>query len=229
MAAELTRRDLARVTGAAALGSLTTKAGGAAAQSRGNSASMRRFPDGFLWGTATASYQIEGAWNADGKGESIWDRLAHTPGKIQNGDTGLGTYIPLMSRWIIIIGTRTTSKISALVPIASPSPGRVFFPKAPARPIPKGSISTAVWSTSCLPTGIVPFATLYHWICLKPYRTAGAAGNRATPRMRSRTIAVMSRKRSAIGSDITSKPATALFGGGACSVWRNQSHFVRLL
>lgn len=46
------------------------------------------FPDGFRWGTATASYQIEGAARADGKGESIWDRFAHTPGKVKNGDTG---------------------------------------------------------------------------------------------------------------------------------------------
>ncbi|MHA2009897.1 MAG: GH1 family beta-glucosidase [Promethearchaeota archaeon] len=46
------------------------------------------FPDGFLWGTATASYQIEGAWNEDGKGENIWDRVSHTPGKVRNGDTG---------------------------------------------------------------------------------------------------------------------------------------------
>ena len=46
------------------------------------------FPKNFWWGTATASYQIEGAWNEDGKGESIWDRFSHTPGKIKNSDTG---------------------------------------------------------------------------------------------------------------------------------------------
>jgi beta-glucosidase len=46
------------------------------------------FPNGFKWGAATASYQIEGAWQADGKGESIWDRFSHTPGKVKNGDTG---------------------------------------------------------------------------------------------------------------------------------------------
>ncbi len=46
------------------------------------------FPKDFLWGAATASYQIEGAWNEGGKGESIWDRFCHTPGNIANNDTG---------------------------------------------------------------------------------------------------------------------------------------------
>lgn len=46
------------------------------------------FPSDFVWGAATASYQIEGAFNEDGRGESIWDRFSHTPGKVEHGDTG---------------------------------------------------------------------------------------------------------------------------------------------
>jgi beta-glucosidase len=46
------------------------------------------FPDGFVWGSATSAYQVEGAWREDGKGESIWDRFAHTPGRVIDGTTG---------------------------------------------------------------------------------------------------------------------------------------------
>ena len=46
------------------------------------------FPADFSWGAATAAYQIEGAADEDGRGESIWDRFCATPGKVRNGESG---------------------------------------------------------------------------------------------------------------------------------------------
>ena len=47
-----------------------------------------QFPEGFEWGAAAASYQVEGAYNEDGRGVSIWDTYCHQPGRVQGGDTG---------------------------------------------------------------------------------------------------------------------------------------------
>ena len=50
--------------------------------------SGRTFPSDFVFGSATASYQIEGAVHEGGRGPSIWDTFSHTPGKVLNDDTG---------------------------------------------------------------------------------------------------------------------------------------------
>lgn len=49
---------------------------------------LNALPHDFLWGVATAAYQIEGAVAEDGRSPSIWDTFSHTPGKVDNGDTG---------------------------------------------------------------------------------------------------------------------------------------------
>jgi Glycosyl hydrolase family 1 len=90
MPTRFTRRHLAMV-GASALGASAIAAPSGLRLGNGAAAgreALRAFPAGFLWGTATAAYQIEGAVSEDGRGPSIWDTFTHTPGKIRNGDNG---------------------------------------------------------------------------------------------------------------------------------------------
>ena len=90
MANMITRRTLARLLGATAGAASLPAFGSDAAQSpvEAGASPRRHFPQGFLWGSATASYQVEGAAKEDGRGVSIWDTFSHTAGKTHDGDTG---------------------------------------------------------------------------------------------------------------------------------------------
>ncbi len=83
----MTRRDFGKVATAAATATVLKAGMGKSAWAADHDA-VRIFPKGFVWGCATASYQVEGAVNEDGRGATIWDNFAHTPGKIHNNDTG---------------------------------------------------------------------------------------------------------------------------------------------
>ena len=87
MFGKFSRRHFAKLAGLSALGIATAPAD-AAAQAASERPGPASFPKDFVWGTATSAYQIEGAVNEDGRGRSIWDTFAHTPGKIEDNTTG---------------------------------------------------------------------------------------------------------------------------------------------
>lgn len=121
--------------------------------------SRQQFPAHFLWGAATSSYQIEGAWQEDGKGESIWDRFAHTPGKIidgANGDVACDHY----HRWAEDIALMKEVGLRAYrFSIAWPR----ILPHGVGAVNQKGIDFYSRLVDGLLEAGIVPFATLYHW------------------------------------------------------------------
>jgi len=134
------------------------------------------FPENFLWGAATASYQIEGAWNEDGKGESIWDRFAHTHGNIKNGDTGdIGCNH--YHRWSEDIEIMKDLGLSAYrFSISWP---RVY-------PSGRGTINQAGLDfysrlvDALLEAKIQPFITLYHWDLPQALQNEGGWSSRST-------------------------------------------------
>ncbi|MBT0768556.1 beta-glucosidase [Kineosporia sp. J2-2] len=136
----------------------------------------RRFPDGFLWGAATSSYQIEGAVDADGRGPSIWDTFSREPGAVLNGENGdvaidhyhrVGDDVKLMAD----LGLNAY-RFSVAWPRIQPTGS------GPA--VQAGLDFYQRLTDQLLDAGIAPALTLYHWDLPQPLQDAGGWPNRDT-------------------------------------------------
>ncbi|MFI0350339.1 GH1 family beta-glucosidase [Actinomadura sp. 9N407] len=124
-------------------------------------------PEGFLWGAATAAYQIEGAAQEDGRAPSIWDTFSHTPGRTLNGDTG-DVATDHYNRWREDIAAMVDMGIDAYrFSISWP---RVWSAGAYNS---KGVDFYARLVDTLLENGIAPVATLYHWDLPQELEDAG--------------------------------------------------------
>ena len=136
----------------------------------------RRFPAGFTFGAATASYQIEGAAHEDGKGESIWDRFSHQPGHVVAGDTG-DVACDHYRRYREDVGLLAELGLNAYR--FSVSWPRVM-PSGTGRVNPPGLDFYDRLVDELLARGVVPHATLYHWDLPQPLEDTGGWPARST-------------------------------------------------
>lgn len=117
------------------------------------------FPNGFVFGAASSAYQVEGAWNADGKGPSIWDAFAHTKGRIrqsQTGDVACDHY----HRYPDDIRLMKSLGLDAYR--GSISWPRII-PEGVGKPNPAGMDFYSRLTDALLESGITPWWTLFHW------------------------------------------------------------------
>lgn len=178
----ISRRSFARLFSAAAGAlsvpvSITQEA--AAATLPTVTASSHTFPAGFLWGSATASYQVEGGVNDSGRGVSIWDTFSHTPGKVANGDTGdvaddsyhrYKEDVQLMKA-LGLKGCRFSIAWSRIFPTGSGAPN------------PQGVDYYNRVVDELLAAGIQPFCTLYHWDLPQTLQDNGGWQNHDTAKL----------------------------------------------
>jgi beta-glucosidase len=127
------------------------------------------FPDGFLWGVATSAYQIEGAVHEDGRVPSIWDTYSHTPGKIDNGDTG-DVACDHYRRWREDIDLIASLGVNAYR----------FSIAWPRMHDPRGAAHYDRLIDGLLVHGIEPVVTLYHWDLPQALEDGGGWRNRDT-------------------------------------------------
>ncbi len=173
------RRAFGRVLGATAVASTAAPSYAleglqpVAAASRESELS---FPNGFLWGSATASYQVEGAVNEAGRGPSIWDTFSHTPGKVANHDTG-DVADDFFHRYRDDVQLMNSLGIKAFrFSVAWPR----IFPLGTGMPNPQGLDFYLRLVEELKSHGIEPFCTLYHWDLPQALQDGGGWENRDT-------------------------------------------------
>jgi beta-glucosidase len=181
MSQKFSRRSFARLMGASAAAvpvSGILRDANAAQTTSPATGTEQRFPSTFLWGSATASYQVEGAVNESGRGATIWDTFAHTPGKTQNGDTGdvaddfYHRYVEDV-KFMRSLGLKTCRFSIAWSRI---------FPTGTGAPNQAGIDFYRKLTETLLANGIEPYATLYHWDLPQPLQDRGGWENRDTPK-----------------------------------------------
>jgi beta-glucosidase len=134
------------------------------------------FPPGFLWGVSTASYQIEGAVGEDGRGPSIWDTFAHTPGRVRDGDTG-DVACDHYHRW---------PEDLDLIKVLGAGAYRFSIAWPRVQPAGSGPVNAAGLDfydrlvDGLLERGIAAVPTLYHWDLPQPLEDAGGWLSRDT-------------------------------------------------
>lgn len=150
------RRDVGKLLGTAATG----LAGASALPAHAMTAlSGRSFPKGFKWGCATASYQVEGAVNEDGRGPTNWDVFSHTPGKVANGDTG---DVACDSYHRYAEDTQLLKNLGVDMYRMSIAWSRIF-PEGRGQPNQKGVDHYKRVVDDLLANGITPYVTMFHW------------------------------------------------------------------
>ena len=147
------------------------------------------FPDDFIWGTATSSYQIEGAYDEDGRGESIWDRFSHTPGKIADGTTG-DIAADHYHRYPEDIAIMQQIGVGAYrFSIAWPR----ILPQGRGAVNQKGLDFYNRLVDALLEAGITPYPTLYHWDLPQTLQDEGGWTVRSTAEAFAEYAAVVAR------------------------------------
>ncbi len=178
MTQKISRRRLAQLVGgsAAALSVPGAVENALAQQAPATHLAPRSFPAGFLWGSATASYQVEGAVHEGGRGTTIWDTFAHTAGKTHNGDTGdvADDFYHRYKEDIALmrdLGLKTCRFSIAWSRI---------FPTGTGSPNQQGIDFYRRLTEALLQAGVEPYATLYHWDLPQPLQDRGGWENRDT-------------------------------------------------